>query len=202
LVLHSSGPVMRSFFPITAALARVFSAGSSPSKARVAACSLELGRAGGARERNDVADVLHAGHVHEQALEAEAEAGVGDGAEASEIEVPGVGGFGEAVRSDLFPEHVEALLALTAADALADARREHVHRAHGAPVVVVAHVKGFDLFRVVRDDDGTANLLLGEIALVLALQIGAEVDGKLPGPVRALEQADRLRVRDVLEGGA
>src|SRR5690606_30917496 len=104
LVLHSSGPVMRSLFPITLALARVFSAGSSPSGAGVAACSLELGRAGGARERNDVADVLHAGHVHEQALEAEAEAGVGDGAEASEIEVPGVGGFGEAVRSDLFPE--------------------------------------------------------------------------------------------------
>src|SRR5690606_1388406 len=90
--------------------------------ARVAACALELGGAGGAGERDDVADVFHAGDVHEQAFEAEAEAGVGDGAEAPEIEVPGVGGLVETVRPDLFAEHVEALFALAAADDLADAR--------------------------------------------------------------------------------
>jgi hypothetical protein len=51
-------------------------------------------------------------------------------------------------------EAVEALLALAAADDLADAGREHVHRGDGAAVVVHAHVEGLDLLGVVHHHHG------------------------------------------------
>src|SRR5438552_12538251 len=50
----------------------------------------EVGLARGARERDHVADVLHAGRVLDRALEAQAEAGVGHGAVAPEVAVPPV----------------------------------------------------------------------------------------------------------------
>src|SRR4051812_16127279 len=89
------------------------------------------------RERDYVADVFHAGEIHEHALEAHAETGVLDSAETAEIEVPPVGLFFHAVRglcADARLEHVEALLALAAADDLADARGEHIHRGDGLAV--------------------------------------------------------------------
>ena len=49
---------------------------------------LELGRLRRAGERNDVADVLHAGDEEYQALETEAEAGMGAGAPAAGVDVP------------------------------------------------------------------------------------------------------------------
>ena len=51
---------------------------------------LELGLARRARERDHVADVLHAGRVDDRALEAEAEAGVRHGAVAAQVAVPAV----------------------------------------------------------------------------------------------------------------
>ena len=63
-----------------------------------------------------------------------------------------------------------------------------------------AHVEGFDLLRVVGDDDRLLERLLGQIALVLALQIGAPVDGELPVALPAFSRMlDRLGVGDVLE---
>lgn len=53
--------------------------------------------AGGADEGDDVADVGHAGDEHEEALEAHAEAGVGDGAVFAEVGVPAVVVGGETV---------------------------------------------------------------------------------------------------------
>ena len=56
----------------------------------------EFGVAGGAGEGDDVADVLHAGGELDGALEAEAEAGVGGGAVAAQVQVPPVGGVVQA----------------------------------------------------------------------------------------------------------
>ena len=47
---------------------------------------LKLRVAGEARKRNHIADVGHAGHKQHQALEAEAEATVGRGTKAAEVE--------------------------------------------------------------------------------------------------------------------
>src|SRR5689334_20931456 len=97
--------------------------------------SLEVGLLGGAREWDHVADVLDAGGVLDGALEAEAEAGVWDGAVAAEVAVPPVVLGIEAHLGDAAVEDVEALLALAAADDLADAGGEHVHRGDGLLVV-------------------------------------------------------------------
>jgi hypothetical protein len=49
---------------------------------------LQLGAAGPARERDDVADVLDAGGEEHHALEAEAEAEVRDNTEAAQVQEP------------------------------------------------------------------------------------------------------------------
>src|SRR5271163_4599800 len=79
--------------------------------------------AGRPREGDGVADVGEAGDVGEGALEAEAEAGVRYCAVAAQIAVPGVV---VAVDAALV-QHLETLLALAAADDLADPLRQHVY---------------------------------------------------------------------------
>ena len=91
-------------------------------------------------------------------------------------------------------EHVEPLLALAAADDLADARRQHVHRRDRLAVVVHAHVERLDVLRVVHDDHRLLRVLLGEIALVLGLQVDAPLHRELELLLRALEDRDRLAV--------
>src|SRR5512133_2384137 len=88
--------------------------------------SSELGIAGRPGERDDVADVGHAGGVDDRPLEAQAEPGVGYGPEAPEVAVPAVLLLGEVQLVEPGVEHVEPLLALGAADDLADARGQHV----------------------------------------------------------------------------
>src|SRR4051794_30074793 len=87
--------------------------------------------AGRAREGNDVADVREARDVSHRPLEAEAEARVRHGAVAAQVAIPGVGVRVEAGLRDAAVEHLEALLALGAADDLADAGRKHVHGGDG-----------------------------------------------------------------------
>jgi hypothetical protein len=70
-------------------------------------------------------------------------------------------------------QYFEPLLALAAADDLADPRRQEVHCRDRAPVIVGAHVEGFDRLRVVHRDDRLLGVLLGQVALVLRLQVDA-----------------------------
>src|SRR5579871_4013999 len=97
---------------------------------------LELAVLGRAREGDDVADVGHAGGEQDQALEAEAEAGVLGGAVLAQLEVPPVVLDLEAEALHARLEHVVPLLALTAADDLPELRHQDVHRAHRLAVVV------------------------------------------------------------------
>ncbi len=68
---------------------------------------------------------------------------------------------------------LDPLLALAAADNLADPRRQHVHRRDRPAVVVEAHVEGFDVLRVAHHDDRLFRVLFGQIPLVLRLQVDA-----------------------------
>jgi hypothetical protein len=96
-------------------------------------------------------------------------------------------------------EHVEALLALAAADDLADAGRQHVHRRDGLAVVVQAHVEGLDLLR-----GSSSPPPAGRRA---ARSGSARARSAGPGPIRtgnsnfspASQQRDRLGVVDALE---
>src|SRR6185437_5037016 len=103
--------------------------------------------AGRARKRDNVADVRKSGCIRDRALEAETEAGVRHRPVAAQIAVPTVVRDVEADLGDSHVEHVEPLLALAAADDLADAWREHVHRRDGFAIVVDAHVERLDRLR-------------------------------------------------------
>src|SRR5580700_1899761 len=81
---------------------------------------------GRSREGDRVAHVGEAGRIGEGALEAEAEAGVRHRAVAPQVAVPGVMLLIDAALGHARVEHREALLALAAADDLADPRRQHV----------------------------------------------------------------------------
>ena len=157
----------------------------------------------GARVRDHVADVGHAGDIGHQALETEAKAGVRHGAVAAEIAVPAVVLRIQAELRHARVEDVQAFLALAAADDLADAGREHVHRRDRLAAVrlaVLAHVERLDRARVVVDGDRALEVLLGEVALVLGLEVGAPRHGILPSLAAFLEDRDGFRVAAALEG--
>src|SRR5207302_5132494 len=78
-------------------------------------------------EGDGVAHIGEAGRIGDRALEAETEAGMRHGAVASEVPVPGVMLLVDAALRHAGVEHIEPLLALAAADDLADAGRQHVH---------------------------------------------------------------------------
>src|SRR5262245_66524879 len=84
----------------------------------------ELRVARHARERDHVADVLHAGHELHDPLEAEPETRVRRAAEAPQVEVPAVVGGVESGGGDPAAQHLLAMLALRATDDLADLRHQ------------------------------------------------------------------------------
>mmetsp|Transcript_66685 Transcript_66685/g.182899 ORF Transcript_66685/g.182899 Transcript_66685/m.182899 type:complete len:547 (+) Transcript_66685:440-2080(+) len=136
--------------------------------------------AGRAREGNDVADVAHRSRVEHQPLEADAEAGVRLRAEAARVEVGRVVLLLEPELGHARQQHLEPLLALRATHHLADAREEHIHRAHRLVVVVEAHVERLAALGVVVHDDGLLVDRLGEVLLVLCLQLVAPLGHVLP----------------------
>src|SRR5262245_42894531 len=93
------------------------------------------------RKRDDIADGGHSGEEWDGAFQAEAEAGVGDGAEAAEIQIPPIVGGIEVLLGHALLEDVEAFFALAAADDLADLGDEDVHGADRFAVIIDAHVE-------------------------------------------------------------
>src|SRR5699024_3920390 len=132
-------------------------------------------RTGGSGEWQYVADVADTGDVHDQALKAKAVTRMLGAAVFAQVEVPGVVLLVESQLADAVEQHVVTLLTLAAADDLADARHQQVGRRNGLVVVVDAHVEGLDLLRVVGDKDRLLKELLGQVALVLGLQVAAPV---------------------------
>src|SRR5437879_1105467 len=78
----------------------------------------------GARKRNDVAHVGESRHVRDRAFEAEPEPGMRHSAVPAQVAIPAVMRGIEAGLDQASVEHVEPLLALAAADDLADSGRE------------------------------------------------------------------------------
>ena len=85
---------------------------------------------------------------------------MGHAAEAAQIQIPPVV-FG--LLAQLFNagrKPVQTLFALRTADELADARHQHIHCGHGAPIVVLAHIKCFDFLGVIIHSHGPAKMIL------------------------------------------
>ena len=91
-------------------------------------------------------------------------------------------------------QHLQPLLALGAADELADAGDQAVGGGHRLAVVVLAHIEGLDLLGVVGDEHRALVHLLGEVALVLGLQVAAPVDLEVKLVVVLLQDLHRLGV--------
>jgi hypothetical protein len=73
-------------------------------------------------------------------------------------------------------EPFESFFPLGAADDLADAGNEDIHRGDGLSVIVLAHIEGFDLLRIAGNDHGFFKMLFHEVTFVFALQIDAPLD--------------------------
>src|SRR5512132_3180148 len=114
---------------------------AAASRTSSAAKPLVTRMAGGPREGDHIADVGETGHIGDGALETEPEPRVRHGAVAAQVAVPGVGRGIEAHGHDALVEHLQPLLALRAADDLADAGGEHVHGGHRLVVLVHPHVE-------------------------------------------------------------
>src|SRR5699024_6136317 len=65
------------------------------------------------------------------------------------------------------------VFSLASADDLSDSRNQAVHGSDRLIVVVLLHIEGFDLLRIVSDEYRFLENLLGEIALMLCLKITA-----------------------------
>jgi hypothetical protein len=78
-------------------------------------------------------------------------------------------------------------------------RGQDFHCCYRPAVVVHPHIEGFDVLRVVHHDDRLFRVFLGQIALVLRLQVDAPVDRELEFLVRPFEDSDRLAVIHVYE---
>ena len=98
-------------------------------------------------------------------------------------------------------KHVIVVLTLAAADDLADAGHKAVHGRDSLAVGIQLHVERLDLLRIIRDEDRALEDLLGQIALVLGLQIAAPKDLVVELVIVRFEQLDSLGIRHMAEIG-
>ncbi len=142
--------------------------------------ALELRIARRAWEWDDIADVLHACDEEDETLETESEACVWTGAEATSVEVPPHVLHGDVALVNLVHELGIVFLTHGTAYYLAYLREEDIgalhgllHRAafEGRHGVVNLHIEGLYLLGIVGHDDGLAEVLLHEIAFVLAGEV-------------------------------
>ena len=119
-----------------------------------------------------------------------------DAAEAAQIEEPLIIFAVQALFLHQRKQHIHALLTLRAANQLTDARHQHIGRRHGFAVVVQAHIEAFNLLRVVGDEHGLFINLLGQIALMLGLQVHAPLHRILEFGVILLQNFYCLGIAD------
>ena len=146
-----------------------------------------------AGEEDDVADVLHARHIHDETVEPEPEPAVRHAAEEAQVEVLLVGGDVHVPCLHRGKQFVVVRLSFAAADDLADAGNEEIGRRHRLAVGVLLHIEGLDLLRVVGDEHGALEDDFGEVFFVLGLKVAAPVDGVLELDVRLLQDGNGVR---------
>ena len=94
---------------------------------------------------------------------------------------------------------MQPLLALAAADDLADLRQQHVHGRDRAAIVIAPHVERFDFSRIVGHHHRTFKDLLSQKTLVLGLHVHTPARRELKGSSRCFKQAHRLGVGHAAE---
>ena len=150
-------------------------------------------------KRNHIANVPHPGQEQQHALQPQAETRVRYRAVAAQVEIPPVRCRIEALLLHPFFEDVEAFLALAAADDFADTGDQHVHGSNRFAVVVDTHVERLQRARIVVQDDGVLEVLLGQESLMLRLQVDAPLDRILERLARLEKNINRIGVGDTQE---
>ena len=89
---------------------------------------------------------------------------------------------------------IQIRLTLGAADDLAHTGHQQVGGGHGLAVGVLLHIEGLDVLGVVGDEDGLLIDDLGDVPLVLGLQVTAPIHGILEFHVRLFQQVDGVGV--------
>ena len=64
-----------------------------------------------------------------------------------------------------------------------------------------AHVEGFDLGRIIGEDDRFFAVFFSQIPLVFRLEIGAPFDGKFKGFARFFQDLDGFGIGEMSKGG-
>ena len=117
-------------------------------------------------------------------------------AELAQVQVPVVVGLVHAQLVHAGHQLVVVLFTLAAADQLADAGHQHICGCHGLAVRVLLHVEALDLLRVVGDEHRLFEHHLGQVALVLGLDVHAPLHRELELLVVLLQDLDGLGVAD------
>ena len=116
-------------------------------------------------------------------------AGVAGRAVLAQVKIEPIVLFLQAKLMHAVAQRLEVVLTLAAADDLADAGDQAVHGRDGLAVRVQLHVEGLDLLRVVGDEDRPLEHDLGQVALVLGLQVAAPMDRVLELVVVRLQRS-------------
>jgi hypothetical protein len=133
----------------------------------------EIGMPHRAWERQHVADIGNACHVHHKALKTQAKAGVLHRAEAPQIKVPAVVLFLQAQLPDAGQQDVMPLLTLAAAQHFPHTRHQQVNGGDRLAVIILPHVESFDFLGVIRHKHRQFKMLFAQVALMFRLQVHA-----------------------------
>ena len=116
------------------------------------------------------------------------------GTVSAQIQVKSIVLFVKAHLPDALQQPVIVILPLASADNLTDAGHQTVHRRDRPAVVVQLHIECFYFFRIICDKYRPFVHHLGQIALVLCLQIRSPGYFILKLIIVLLQDPDRLRV--------
>ena len=92
---------------------------------------------------------------------------------ATEIEIPAVVLLLESKLVHTFEQNVESFFTLASADDLSDTGNEKVHCGNGLSVVVQSHIEGLYFLRIIYNEYRLLEYFLGEISLMLGLEVAS-----------------------------
>lgn len=140
-----------------------------------------------AREGDDITDVLHTRHEHDQTLETQSETTVRDRSIAAEIQIPLQTLLGHLHLVHASLQDVQVLLTLRSSNQLSNLGHQNIHSADSLAIVVQLHVEGLNILGIVSHDHRALEHLLSEVALVLRAEIESPVGLHLELDVSLLE---------------
>ena len=118
---------------------------------------------------------------------------------AAKIAVPGIILGSESEAGDSLLELVESFLTLRTANELSDTGNEHIRRCNGLAVVVLTHIERLDVLRIIGNEYGLLEDLLGEVSFVLGLKVNAPLNGIIELHAALLKEFDGIGIGDTSE---